>query len=479
MRVTVGSARLEQPRSAARDRARSPRLQGGAALSPERAIALQRAAGNAAVAGIHQRLLRVSKLRSATLDGVQRDWKWLLTTYRAAAPGSGGAAPALGALDFTQPIVIPEPKSRAQWINAWRTIWLIVAEFKREVANRERPLPKLRQALGTADESVAESNRIRKMLADYEGTLSQGKLPEDISKAYRGTQLWDKLLEPNYASYAADPGKWRTFSTGRLSAEDKALAKHTTSQSAAQQALAAAMQPVEAIRKATPLVEMTVCNHVVKVDRGLRESAGATTAGWVAVDDLTVEQMKYHKLAEKLTQEQGELERKGLSSQAALAQQAARIRAIVDGQSPAAATAAEVSIAAVWFGPEFMRNADSFGMGLMMLELMERGATYGAHNKPYTWHNVLSGTLHAGESIEQWRLRKDPHGTLDAGPIETVDQWSGKFPMALKGSEALGSKPLGALPNIVQAKEASLLIHWMQARNITTSAGLAQQLAAL
>ena len=51
--------------------------------------------------------------------------------------------------------------------------------------------------------------------------------------------------------------------------------------------------------------------------------------------------------------------------------------------------------------------------------------------------------------------------------------------MALKGSEALGSKPLGALPNIVQSKEASLLVHWMQAHNITTSAGLAAGLTGL
>ena len=475
MRVKVEPARPEQPPGATRRRPRTL----AAALSPEQAIALQRAAGNSAVAGIHQRLLRVSKQQSWTLDNVQRDWRSLLTEYRTSAPGRGGVAAMPAALDFTQPIVLPEPRSRAQWLDAWKTIDEITKAFKAEVRRREAPLPGKRQAMESAAASVKESERITKMLADYEAALGTGAIPQHIKDAYRGTQLWDRVLEPKFTAHSGDRAQWDTFAGGRRAAEATAYGKHKAKAADTTLELAQAMLPVHAIRNATPLIEMRVCNHTVKVDRGLRESAGASSAGWVAVDALTTEQMKYNELAERLTQEQTALQGTGLSSQAALAQQASRIRAIVDGQGPAGATSAEVSIAAIWFGPETLRNPDSFGMGLMMLELMQRGATYGAQQKPYTWKNVLSGTLHAGETLDQWRNRKDPHGALEADPIQTLDQWSGKFPMALKGSEALGSKPLGAKPNIVQSKEVSLLVHWMQARNITTSAGLAQQLATL
>jgi len=468
MRVAVESPRHERPGGPPRERAGPRRLQSAAALSPEQAIALQRAAGNAAVVGLQWRLQRVSKAQSATLDGVSQDWQALLTAYRASAPGIGGAAPALGPLDFTQPIVIPEPTSRAEWISAWRSIWQIVEAFKREVARLEAPLPKLQQQVDSASDLLVQSDELRKMLAEYGARLGPGPLPPDLAQTYGKQQLWDKVLVPRHATFVAKPEEWKKFSEGRLLADDTSRATNTTRKAVAQQSLATAGQAVDAIRKPTPLVTMNVCGHVVKVDRGLRATAGATTAGWVAVDALTVDQMKYNELAARLTQEH-----------AGPAQQAARIRAIVNGARPAGATAAEVSIAAIWFGPEFMRNPDSFGMGLMMLDLMERGATYGRTHKPYTWANVLSGTLHAGESIDQWRLRKDPHGALDAGPILELDQWSGKFPMALKGSEALGSKPMGALPNIVHSKEASLLVHWMQARGITTSAGLATGLTTL
>jgi hypothetical protein len=254
-----------------------------------------------------------------------------------------------------------------------------------------------------------------------------------------------------------------------------------------------------------------VAGKTVTIDKGF----------WIKVPGARI---KYEELAADLTAEQQQLatQRAGAAavtpadSQAAMAAQIARIRAVVNGQTPAGVTATEIALACVWFGAETVRNPRSWAAGWQLLDLMETGRTYGATNKRYTWLNVITAQLAPGEAAvdggkapQSWRLRKgavlvadpnDPNpqvstpeklqlaGSIVGGQSAQMKKglsgyWGGKHPMAHKESEAQGKLVPGTYKaphvgklNIVQAKEASLLIRWLESQQVPVKADRNEQL---
>jgi hypothetical protein len=140
----------------------------------------------------------------------------------------------------------------------------------------------------------------------------------------------------------------------------------------------------------------------------------------------------------------------------------------------------EFEAALAMFGSETARNPRSYGIGLMLLDLVEDQATYGTTHKPYTWDLILASKPHTGELKGAYRTRKSG-GTRSARwgrfsnalnlqapqfndkPVESL--WAGKWPMSPSASMSLGGYTL-TIPartenlNVVQFKEAKLLIRW-------------------
>jgi hypothetical protein len=255
---------------------------------------------------------------------------------------------------------------------------------------------------------------------------------------------------------------------------------------------------------------VTVAGLTVTIDKGF----------WIKVPGARI---KYEELAADLTAEQAQLATAAAGAaavtpahrQAAMAAQIGRIRAVVDGQTPGNVTPTEIALACVWFGAETVPNPRSWAAGWQLLDLMQRGRTYGATHKAYTWLNVITSQLAPGEvavdggkAPQAWRLRKGAVLPDDADPARVSSPqakrdlagaivgaqsaqmgkgfsgtWGGKHPMAHRDSEAHGRLVPGgytgenaAKLNIVQVKEASLLIHWLEGKQVPVRNDRVEQL---
>lgn len=161
---------------------------------------------------------------------------------------------------------------------------------------------------------------------------------------------------------------------------------------------------------------------------------------------------------------------------------AANIRKALTGSG---STPLEQEAALAMFGAETARNPRAYGIGLMLLDLVENGATYGS-GKNYAWDSILGSKLHFGESNGDFEKRKkgisplNPHRQqrwtalqkgvallsfkLRSKPFYSL--WAGKWPMSPTGSMALGSTTI-TVPkspadlNVVQYKEIKILVQWL------------------
>ncbi len=178
----------------------------------------------------------------------------------------------------------------------------------------------------------------------------------------------------------------------------------------------------------------------------------------------------------------------------------------------------EMEAALAMLGAETARNPRSYGVGLMLLDLVENEVKYG-NDKSYTWSLILGSNFHTGESEARYIERKtgyqeNPRGgwdVVDADKADRWDQfdttlknqappkfhtspvkalWAGKWPMSPSASMSLGGYDV-ATPtsdselNVVQYKELKTILKWyrfvMRGIDVTaTHAGEAEaQLAKL
>ncbi|QRK04282.1 hypothetical protein JQX13_28900 [Archangium violaceum] len=154
----------------------------------------------------------------------------------------------------------------------------------------------------------------------------------------------------------------------------------------------------------------------------------------------------------------------------------------------------EMEAALAMLGAETARNPRSYGVGLMLLDLVENEVKYG-NGKSYNWKLILGSNIHGGESEDQYEERKTgyrwDHGSkrwvvVDADKANRWSQfnttlrnqappkfhnspvkalWAGKWPMSPSASMSLGGYDV-AVPtsdsdlNAVQYKELKTILKW-------------------
>ena len=154
----------------------------------------------------------------------------------------------------------------------------------------------------------------------------------------------------------------------------------------------------------------------------------------------------------------------------------------------------EMEAALAMLGAETARNPRSYGVGLMLLDLVENEVKYG-NDKSYTWSLILGSNIHGGESEDQYEQRKtgyqwDHHTSswvvVDADKAARWNQfsqtlraqappkfhnspvkalWAGKWPMSPSASMSLGGYDV-AVPtsdgelNAVHYKELKTILKW-------------------
>ncbi|MFL5348258.1 MAG: hypothetical protein ACJ8AT_25980 [Hyalangium sp.] len=174
-------------------------------------------------------------------------------------------------------------------------------------------------------------------------------------------------------------------------------------------------------------------------------------------------------------------------------QRAQGIRKVLTGNLTGVADI-EMEAALAMLGAETARNPRSYGVGLMLLDLVENEVKYG-NDKSYTWKLILGSNIHGGESEAQYEERKTGYKwdrgssswvVVDADKADRWDQfsrtlqnqappkfhkspvkalWAGKWPMSPSASMSLGGYDV-AVPtsdselNAVQYKELKTLLKW-------------------
>ncbi|NBD07706.1 MULTISPECIES: hypothetical protein [Corallococcus] len=154
----------------------------------------------------------------------------------------------------------------------------------------------------------------------------------------------------------------------------------------------------------------------------------------------------------------------------------------------------EIEAALAMLGAETARNPRSYGVGLMLLDLVENDIKYG-NNKSYTWSLILGSAFHMGENENQYEERKTGYqwNTVDnrwdvvdgdkadrwsqfdrtlkaqapskfhKSPVKAL--WAGKWPMSPSASMSLGGYDVD-VPNdsdqlnAVQYKELKTILKW-------------------
>ncbi|MEP0981485.1 DUF4157 domain-containing protein [Leptolyngbya sp. AS-A5] len=162
------------------------------------------------------------------------------------------------------------------------------------------------------------------------------------------------------------------------------------------------------------------------------------------------------------------------------ANRAENIRKVIKGDLTGV-DAHEQEAALAMLGAETARNPRSYGVGLMLLDLVENNITYG-NNKQYSWDKILGSHLHPRENREQYKQRKTNasvdkknrwskmFSAISAYAPQFKDKpfvslWAGKWSMSPSASLSLGS-PTVPIPsqtedlNTVQYKELKTIINW-------------------
>jgi hypothetical protein len=122
-------------------------------------------------------------------------------------------------------------------------------------------------------------------------------------------------------------------------------------------------------------------------------------------------------------------------------------------------------LTAAQFLSEPARNLSAFPIGLMLLDMVRQGVTYGsAGTKHYTWKNVLWDPHALDGTADPKGATYDLHGNSFNGA--GLKAWGGKGPMNHLGSylEQEGHERPGNTLSTVQQKEGTLLIRWLYKR---------------
>ncbi|MCL6435939.1 MAG: DUF4157 domain-containing protein [Leptolyngbyaceae cyanobacterium HOT.MB2.61] len=162
------------------------------------------------------------------------------------------------------------------------------------------------------------------------------------------------------------------------------------------------------------------------------------------------------------------------------AKRAENIRKVIKGDLMGV-DAHEQEAALAMLGAETARNPRSYGVGLMLLDMVENDITYGS-GKAYTWDKILGSQPHPGESRKTFETRKTAatpekssrwakmFGAVSAYAPQFEDKpfvslWAGKWSMSPSASLSLGAPSL-AIPakaedlNTVQYKELKTILNW-------------------